>query len=111
MAGAALTLASVLMCPHGGTVQALGEPSKAMARGAPLLSSAASYTITGCPFQLPGPTPSPCLSVEWLLTDSSVKVSGAPTLSTSSVGLCKAASGAPQGTVVVAYAAPGMSTR
>jgi hypothetical protein len=111
MAGSALTVASILMCPHGGSVQAAGASSKATARGAALLTKAASFTIAGCPFQLPGPTPSPCLTVEWVLTDGCVKVGGAETLSTSSIGVCKAASGAPQGTVIVAHTTPGMSTR
>jgi hypothetical protein len=111
MAGQALTVASTLLCPHGGSVQIVAATPKASIQGAALVTKNDTFTVVGCPFQLPGPTPSPCLTVEWVATDMMVKVGGGPTLSTSSVGLCKAGTGAPQGTVIVAATQPGLSTR
>ncbi len=100
MAAAALTPAASLSCPHGGTVTAAPASAKASA-GAALLTTQDAFTIAGCSFTLPGPTPSPCVEVEWVVTDRSVRAGGAATLSTASVGLCKAGSGAPQGTVII----------
>ncbi|HEY0476972.1 MAG TPA: hypothetical protein VGD37_05580 [Kofleriaceae bacterium] len=96
---AQLTAASVLTCPHGGTV--IASPAQARAGApAPLLSIADSFSIAGCPYTLPGPTPSPCVTVVWVSFDPRVSVGGAPALNETSTGLCIGPSG-PQGTVVV----------
>lgn len=110
MPGQALTTASSLSCPHGGRVVMTTSNRKALAGGAPLVSARDPLTIVGCPFQLPGPTPSPCLTVEWTTSDRKVQVGGGPTLSTASIGVCKAGSGAPQGPVVIASTQPKAST-
>ena len=99
MSGPALTSGSTLLCPHGGQVQATPAQSRAKA-GAPLLTSADTFTIAGCPFTLPSGTPSPCLSVQWLVVDTRVKA-GAATLSSSDTGLCMNGQNAPQGPVSV----------
>jgi len=111
MAGAALTIASTLLCPHGGSVQIASASPKSSINGATLVTKNDTFTIVGCAFQLPGPTPSPCLSIEWVLTEAKVKIGGAATLSTGSVGICKAGSGAPQGKVIVANTQAGVSTK
>lgn len=102
-----LTQASTLQCPHGGTVTIAGAQPRARA-GAPVCSPAASFTIVGCPFQIPAvvPIPSPCVTVLWLKTDARVKLGGVPSLSAASAGLCIGATGAPQGPVVVVAAQP-----
>ena len=101
--GALLTTASMLMCPHGGTVSAISSNTKATAGGSPLVRSTDTFTIAGCPFQLPGtpPIPSPCMTVQWMQTDTKSTAGGDPTLSMNSQGLCLAATQAPQGTVVI----------
>ena len=101
MAGACLTTASVLLCPHGGTVTATSANVRAMAGGAPIVTAADVFVVGGCPFTLPGPTPSPCVLVQWVVSATRLAVGGPPALDASSVGLCIAATGAPQGTVVV----------
>jgi hypothetical protein len=53
--------------------------------------------VAGCPFTLPGPTPSPCLTVEWQLPANRVTVNGQAVLLETSVGLCKSAQQAVQG--------------
>lgn len=101
--GALLTTASMLMCPHGGTVSAITSNTKTTAGGSPLVCATDTFTIAGCPFQLPGtpPIPSPCVSVQWIQTNTESTVDGNPTLSMNSQGLCLAATQAPQGTVVI----------
>ena len=102
MAGNTLTVASELSCPHGGTVTITPSNTKANADGDFIATAADTFTISGCPFTLPTtpPTPSPCITVQWLVTDEMVQA-GAPTLSMSSQGLCISALGPPQGPVII----------
>ena len=92
-------------CPHGGSVQIISANVRVKAGGAFAgARDGLSISIAGCPFQIPvgaGTIPSPCLTVQWVLTDMRVKVNGTPTLSQSSVGLCLNALQVPQGTVVI----------
>lgn len=100
MAGPAITTASTLTCPHGGTVTGVPGSPRASA-GAPILRSADTFTIAGCPFVLPGGAPSPCVTVRWIAADTMVTVAGAATLSRGSVGLCLNPAQVPQGPVQV----------
>lgn len=99
MAGQALTTAATLLCPHGGTVQMVSTNSRTLA-GAPIVRSTDTFIVAGCVFNISG-APSPCVTVQWMVADTRVTVSGGATLSTGSVGLCKSAAGAPQGPVSI----------
>jgi hypothetical protein len=99
MAGGALTKSSTMQCPHGGQVQPVPSQSRAKA-GDFLLTSADTFTIAGCTFTLPSGTPSPCLSVTWLVADTRVTACTA-TLSESDTGLCMNGQNAPQGQVSI----------
>jgi hypothetical protein len=99
--GGLLTTASVLMCPHGGTVSIVSSNTQATAGGSPLVRPSDTFIIAGCPFTLPGPVPSPCVSVQWMQPDARSKAGGDFTLSEASVGMCLAATQAPQGTVLI----------
>ena len=104
MAGKTLTTNSQLICPHGGTVILNTTNVRVKVDGAYALLQTDVFSIAGCPFTIPaGPAtiPSPCISIQWVLADMSVKVGGIPTLSESSVGLCFGATGLPQGTVTI----------
>lgn len=94
-----LTTASVLMCPHGGTVQIVSQNTVTKAMAAVALATD-TFTIVGCPFVL-GIPPHPCVRVEWQVTTQKVTVNGKAALNQASVGLCMAADNAPQGTVVI----------
>lgn len=111
MAGNALTDQSTLQCPHGATITATGS-GRMKADGGTVLTATDSFSVAGCPFQLPTtpPTPSPCTQVVWIVPDIQVRA-GAPTLSQSSVGLCFAATGLPQGPVSVVNTQSKASTR
>jgi hypothetical protein len=110
MAGGALTTASTLMCPHGGTVTIMSANSKAQAGGVPLALATDTFTIAGCAFTIPPGAPSPCVKVQWIVTDLFNTVGGTPTLSQSSVGLCLAATQIPQGPVVIVATQPTISS-
>ena len=97
---ALLTSASTLMCPHGGTVTAVPGQTKASA-GSPVLRASDTFTVAGCPFTIPTAVPSPCVRVQWISSATRVQAGGDFVLHESSVGLCLAATQAPQGTVLI----------
>jgi hypothetical protein len=105
MAGHVLTTQTKMQCPHGGQVQAVSANTTVSAgSGAYVLRMSDTFSIAGCPFQIPAPPgtiPSPCVRVQWTVADMRVKVGQQQTLSEGSVGLCFSAQQAPQGTVIV----------
>lgn len=103
MASPLLTTASTLQCPHGGTVSIASNNNHAKA-GAALALATDTFTIAGCPFQIPvgaGTVPHPCIEVQWVKTNLRATVGGQPTLSQDSQGICLAADLAPQGPVSI----------
>ena len=108
---ALLTTASSLQCPHGGTVSIVSANVRVQA-GAALALASDTFTIAGCPFQIPvgaGTVPHPCMTVQWTKPNVRTTVNGTPTLAQDSVGLCLAADQVPQGPVSVAQAQPQVS--
>jgi hypothetical protein len=101
---ALLTVASTMMCPHGGTVTAIPGQTKAAA-GAPILRGADTFLVAGCPFNIAG-APNPCLTVQWLVTATRVQAGGNFVLNEASVGLCLAGTQAPQGAVFIIQTQP-----
>jgi hypothetical protein len=101
-----LTTASVMTCPHGGMVTAAPGSPNAQA-GAPILRGSDTFIIAGCAFNIAG-VPSPCVSVNWVVTATRVRA-GSLVLNEASMGLCVAATQAPQGPVVIASAQPNVS--
>jgi hypothetical protein len=104
-----LTTASVMMCPHGGTVTATTSNTKARADGAFLLRSSDLFTIAGCSFNVV--VPHPCVQVKWVAPAQQSKASGDFTLTEASVGLCVAADQAVQGTVLIQSTQPKVAGR
>jgi|SRR6266496_6123065 len=89
---ALLNSSSLLMCPHGGTVQAITSNTRVKAAGDFLLRSSDTFTIAACPFVIGiGPTPHPYVQVQWIQPDQRSQVMSNLTLSEESVGLCVAA--------------------
>ena len=102
---ALLNNASVMMCPHGGSVRAITSNTRAQAAGGFLLRSSDTFVIAGCPFVL-GLMPHPCVEVQWVQPAASSRTVGDFTLTEASVGLCLAADQAVQGTVLILMAQP-----
>ena len=108
-----ITMDSQLQCPHGGQVM-IQTSNPVSVNGVPVPTQFDTFTITGCPFQIPAPSgtiPSPCTTVQWVKADLSVKINGIPTLNDQSVGLCLSATQIPQGTVSVVNTQSNVSTR
>jgi hypothetical protein len=94
-----LTTASMLSCPHGGTVTGVPSSERVTADGSPLLLATDTFMVAGCAFS-PG-APHPCLLVQWQLPTQRSKSRSIPTLTEASIGFCLAGDGAMQGPVMV----------
>lgn len=101
--GQILTASDLMMCPHGGQVSISPLQASASA-GALIVRPGDVFTVARCPLNLSG-APHPCVIVEWQSPSTRVKAgdreAGAFLLTTASVGLCKAADQALQGTVLI----------
>jgi hypothetical protein len=95
-----LTTASVLMCPHGGSVTAISSNTRSKA-GAALVRMSDTFTIAGCPFVLPGVGPQPCVTVQWVKSTARCKAGGDFLLNQDSTGLCLAVGQIPQGAAMI----------
>jgi hypothetical protein len=104
-----LTTASVLQCPHGGAVSAITTNVVAQAGGAYIVRSSDTFMIAGCSFTLPGPVPSPCMTVQWVTSALMNTVMSDSVLTENSVGMCLAADQAPQGPVMISFTQPQVS--
>jgi hypothetical protein len=102
---ALLNTTSVMMCPHGGSVQPISGNTRAQAAGGFLLRASDTFVITGCPFVL-GLVPHPCVEVQWVQPATGSKAVGGFTLTEASVGLCVAPDQAVQGAVLIVLAQP-----
>lgn len=111
--GTTITSSSTLTCPHGGTVTIASSNTSAKVTEIAAALSTDTFTVAGCPFQLPTtpPTPSPCVKVQWVVTDMQTTVNGTPTLSDASTGLCLSAQQAPQGSVTIVAGQARVQTR
>jgi hypothetical protein len=102
---ALLNDASVMMCPHGGSVEAITSNTRAQAAGGFLLRASDTFVIAGCPFVL-GLVPHPCVEVQWIQPATGSKAVGDFALTEASVGLCVAPDQAVQGAVLILMAQP-----
>jgi hypothetical protein len=100
-----LNSSSVLMCPHGGTVQATSSNTRTKAAGDVVLRASDTFLVTGCPFVL-GVVPHPCVQLQWVQPAEQSRAIGDFTLTEESVGLCVAADLAVQGTVSIVFTQP-----
>ncbi|MEH1778484.1 MAG: hypothetical protein V7L26_04930 [Nostoc sp.] len=96
-----LTTSSIMMCPHGGMVQAITTNTKVKTTDGYILRSSDTFTIVGCTFT---PTiPHPCVQVQWVQPALKSQVMSDFTLTEESVGLCVAGDLAVQGSVLINY--------
>ncbi len=97
MPGFLMHVGATAICPHAGQVTVVSTNTRVLVGGQPVATMNDTYTVAGCPFALPGPTPSPCVKVQWLVPAMRVMVSGAPAMLQNSTGLCLSAAQVPQG--------------
>ncbi len=83
-------------CPHGAPVQATAGSARVSLGGQPALRSSDACLVSGCPFII-ALKPQPCVSVQWLVAATRVRIEQQPALLLSSTGLCKSGEQIPQG--------------
>jgi len=100
-----LNTSSILMCPHGGTVQVIPGNTRTKAAGDFVLRQSDTYLVVGCPFVV-GPMLHPCLQIQWVLPAAQSQVQSDFTLTEESVGLCVAGDQAVQGVALIVFTQP-----
>jgi hypothetical protein len=105
-----LNRTSILMCPHGGMVQAITNNTRTMAAGDFVLRKSDTFLVTACPFVL-GIVPHPCVQVQWVQPATQSQAASDFTLTEESVGLCVAPDMAVQGTVMIVFTQPRVAGR
>ncbi|MFG2828965.1 hypothetical protein ACGFWI_16145 [Streptomyces sp. NPDC048434] len=105
----------MISCPHGGralSVAGAGSGAEVRIDGAPAVTAADLYTVSGCTHVVAG-RPRPCTSIRWTPAagDDAVLVDGAPVLLDTTAAMCFHAGLVPQGPPVVASVHQGVSSR
>ena len=101
MAAALLQEGVSIQCPHGGKATVMTTNTRVEVSGKPALRGSDTFTITGCPFTLPGGKPQPCITIQWGGEAKRAKVMNQSVLLQTSIGLCKSAEGIVQGKAMV----------
>src|SRR5690242_17206941 len=101
-----LNTSTMMMCPHGGTVQIISSNTRAKAGGDFLARKSDQFIIAGCAFVTPAGVPHPCMRVDWKVTTQHDKAAGDDALNEQSIGLCVAGDQAVQGMVQITFTQP-----
>jgi hypothetical protein len=96
-----LQMGCTIQCPHGGMATPVPSNTRVLVGGAPALLVSDTFLVAGCPFTIPPGSPMPCVTIQWTVPAVRTKVNGTPVLLQTSVGLCLAATQAPQGPAMV----------
>ena len=92
MPGFIVHLGATVLCAHGGQAMPTSPNPRVLVSGQPVATQPTPYSIAGCPF-MTGPTPTPCLTGQWLTAATRVLVGGMPVILFDSQAMC-----APNGT-------------
>ena len=94
------------MCPHAGPITVIPSNTRVLVSGQPVATMGDTYTVAGCPFMLPGPKPSPCVTARFLVPAARVLVNGQPAIIQTSTGICQSAEQIPQGPPTIVTTQP-----
>jgi len=86
-----------ILCPHGAPANAPTSFPRVLVSGAPVTTLSDIHLVTGCPFTLPGPKPSPCVTAQFLVGSVRVLAGGRPLVLQASTAICQSPEQAPQG--------------
>jgi hypothetical protein len=97
MSGFLFHVGATALCPHAGTMQTVSSNGRVLVGGQPVATLADNFLVSGCVFTVPSGKPQPCITVQWLVPASRVRVGGQPVILQTSTGLCRSAEQIPQG--------------
>jgi hypothetical protein len=98
MPGRVVHLGTAMVCTHGGQARPLGESARVTIGGLPVVTTASTVLVAGCPHV--DVAPSPCTTARWVTGSSRVTVLGAPLVLADSISRCE-----PHGSPLVVVAA------
>lgn len=105
MADFLVVTSATATCPHGGTVTIASSNTRVRAGDAPVATAADTFTVSGCPFQIPlgaGTKPQPCVTLRWVAPAVRIRVGGQPAILQTSGAISLSAEQIPQGPPSVA---------
>jgi uncharacterized Zn-binding protein involved in type VI secretion len=70
---------TIAQCSHGGSAKPLAGNPRVKVGGAPVLTVATQFAVSGCPYMV-GNSPFPCVLATFAAGATRVKVAGAPVL-------------------------------
>ncbi|HRW45947.1 MAG: hypothetical protein M9936_24260 [Caldilinea sp.] len=100
MAGFLVNITASLICPHGGSVSIVSSNTRVRAGGAFVATMADTFTVAGCPFQIPvgaGTKPQPCVTLRWIAPAVRVRIGGQPAILQTSSAISLSVEQIPQG--------------
>jgi hypothetical protein len=109
MPGSLLHVGATVTCTHAAPVTAVTSNSRVLVNGMPVVTISDTFTVAGCPFQIPipaGTKPQPCVRIQWTVPATRVFVNGQPVLLQVSTGICLSAEQIPQGAPIVSVVQP-----
>lgn len=87
MPGPVLTVASVVMCSHGGVAMATVPSPFVLVSGVPIVTIAGPWSIAGCAF-IPPYGNGPCITGQWVVGSMLVTSMGQPLALLSGASIC-----------------------
>lgn len=96
MPGTLFHVGATAICPHGGQVTVVPTAPRVMIDSMVVATKADLFPIAGCAFA-PGGAAHPCITAQFSVGATRVKINGQDAIIMGSVGLCKAGDEAPQG--------------
>ncbi|MBZ0303132.1 MAG: DUF4280 domain-containing protein [Anaerolineae bacterium] len=87
MPGYILHMGATVMCMHGGQAQPTAPNPRVKVGGQMVVTQSAPYTVAGCPFVPPSGN-GPCVTAQWIVAATRVKVGGVPVLLQDSQAIC-----------------------
>lgn len=100
MATPMLNVNSTVLCPHAASVSAITSNTRVKFDGGPAVVMDDTFTVSGCPFQIPigtGTKPSPCVKLQFVTAATRVRIGGTPALLSTDTALSLSAEQLPQG--------------
>lgn len=88
MPGMLLHQGATVLCLHAGQAQPTAPNPRVKVSGQPVVTQAAPYTVTGCPFTVPPGSPMPCVTAQWVTGALRVRAGGVPVLLQDSQAVC-----------------------
>jgi uncharacterized Zn-binding protein involved in type VI secretion len=97
MPGLVFHVGASATCPHAGQVSTTSTNQRVKLNGQAAATAADTFTVSACPFTVPGPKAQPCTTVQWTAPATRVTVNGQPVILQSSVSICQSADQIPAG--------------